>query len=167
MFESLLEIFHISPKSPWGESSDYASKGFKQISSHNPKSNQQCSKSLFQDSFNKFFRLIFGAEVDENFNFPHSTIMKWWKYCQTWSLRRPQLHGINELRKAVLVSSVTHWIMVNICQGIVDAKGLTWPQCPRACFLSMSPWFGEFHRFVSISVHQIGSKILVQLLKYR
>ena len=86
--------------------SDCACEVFSKKLKPRPKEHQEWSDSLLQGDLKKKFRSTFGAEVDENFDWPHSTITKWWKHGLIWSLLRPQLHGLNELWKIVSVSSL-------------------------------------------------------------
>ena len=106
MFGLWLQMFHISPKTWWGETFWLRLRGIFKKTKATTQRASKWSDSLLQGDLKTFFRSTFGAEVDENFDWLYSTITKWWKHGLIWSLLRPQLHGLNELWKTVSVSSV-------------------------------------------------------------
>ena len=85
----------------------------------------------------KCFRSTVASVFVEKVKSTSRSKSKCWRLGRIWSLRRPQLLKLNELRQTRMELNVARWTKIKSCHGDNDAKGLSGSQCLRARLASM------------------------------
>ncbi len=83
------------------------------------------------------FRSIYDAGVEEKIESPHSTMSERRKKDRFWSMRRSQLHELNEFQCDEKEAILTRSIVINKRYDSIYDYGHPGSQCCRVCF---PPW---------------------------